>query len=144
MFGKTRELKLKMLHWIYSKAVRAMIAYAATMWWSTTKFKTSTARIIGAKMMTPTAATEALLELPVQHSNLKLRPDQESMDSIVLDNGSPNLKGMVCLHVLKHGVGAQPMKGTDRITPRYVYNKSLIVMTEGKWKVGSCTIETGN
>jgi hypothetical protein len=43
MFEKTRELKLKMLHWIYSRAVRSMITYAA-MWWSRIKFKTSTPR----------------------------------------------------------------------------------------------------
>jgi hypothetical protein len=99
--------------------------------------------ITGAKMMTPTAATEALLELPVLHLKLELRPDQESMDSIALNNGSPNLKGMACLHVLNHGVGTQLMNGTGRMTSRYAYNKSSIVMTEDKRKAGSSTIETG-
>jgi hypothetical protein len=77
-FEKVRELKSKMLHGIYSIAVRPMITYATTMWWSWIKFKTSTARhsklqsvacwgITVAKMMTPTAATEALLELPELH-----------------------------------------------------------------------------
>jgi hypothetical protein len=110
------------------------------MWQSRIQFKTSTARhsklksaaywgITQAKMMTPTAATKALLEFPVLHLKLKLRPGQESMDSTVLGNGDPNLKGW---YVLKHGVGIQPMNGTDRITPRYAYNKSSIVMIEGK------------
>jgi hypothetical protein len=95
-------------------------------------------------MMTPTGATEAHLELSVLHLKFKLRPDQESMDSTVLDNGSPNMKGLVCLHVLKHPAGTQPINRTDRITTRYAYNKSSIAMTEGKRKAGSCTTETGD
>jgi hypothetical protein len=79
--------------------------------------------------MTPTVATKALLEFPVLHLKLKLRPDQESMDSTVLDNGSRNLKGMGCPEAWCR---TQPMNGTDRITPRYAYNKSSIVMIEGK------------
>jgi hypothetical protein len=67
-------------------------------------------------MTTPTAATKALLELPVLHLKLKLRPDQESMDSIILDNGSPPLKvnGMLtCLEAWCRNPTYEPMHTTS-------------------------------
>jgi hypothetical protein len=40
-FGKTSDLKPKVIYWIYTAVVRAIVTYAATVWWSGVKLKTS-------------------------------------------------------------------------------------------------------
>jgi hypothetical protein len=74
-FGKTCGLKLKVVYWIYTAVVRPIVTYAATIWWSRVKLKTSQAElsklqrlaclgITGAMRSAPIAAMEVLLGLP--------------------------------------------------------------------------------
>jgi hypothetical protein len=41
MFAKTWGLKPKVVYWIYTAVVRPIVTYAATIWWSRVKLKTT-------------------------------------------------------------------------------------------------------
>jgi hypothetical protein len=74
MYGKRWGLRPNMVHWLYTRVIRPSIIYAAFVWWPRVKQKTTKIQlgriqriaclaIIGAMILTPTAAMEVLLNL---------------------------------------------------------------------------------
>lgn len=82
LFGKTWGLKPKMIHWSYISVIRPIVTYASIVWWTKTNEITTQSKlqklqrlaclgITGAMCTTPTAAMEALLDLPPLHLRIK-------------------------------------------------------------------------
>ena len=76
--GQTWGLKPKTSLWMYTAIIRPIVTYASLVWWPKTKQKTAQERlerlqrlallgVSGAMVTTPTAALEALLNIPPLH-----------------------------------------------------------------------------
>jgi hypothetical protein len=103
-FGRTWELRLKVVYWIYTVVVSPTVTYSATVWWPRSNSKSRRAELIklqrmaclgniGAMKTTPMAVIEVLIGLPLPHTcSRRLRLEQEFIDSTAVDNGNPNLK----------------------------------------------------
>jgi hypothetical protein len=77
-FGKKWGIKPDMLYWLYNMVVKPIITYAALVWWPKTLQSTAMRKlgkvqrlaclsITGSIKSTPTAAMEALIDLPPLH-----------------------------------------------------------------------------
>lgn len=82
MIGKTWGLTPKIVLWLYTAVIRPMLCYGAVVWWPRTKLITASNKlqsfqrlaclaITGGMRTTPTAALEAMLNLPALHLFIK-------------------------------------------------------------------------
>jgi hypothetical protein len=127
------------MYWIYTVAIRPIVTYAATVWWSKVKFKTSKVelsklqrmaclRITGAMKTAPTAAVEVLIGLPLLHLQLEAKARAGIYRLYGSDQLKPKSVGFGYAHMTQ-GMKIEPtlQMETDRMIPRHVYDKPFTV-----------------
>jgi hypothetical protein len=137
-FGKTWELKPKVVHWIYTAVVRPIVTYAATIWWPRVTLKTSQGElnksqrvaclgIAGAMRTAPTAAMEVLLGLPPLHLQMGVEARRGNYKLRCNEQWKPKSEGFGQAY-LTRDMESEPIlqMGSDKMTLRHVYENPTI------------------
>jgi hypothetical protein len=157
-FGKTWGPKPWVVNWMYTMVVRPIITYAAIIWWPRLKYKTSQAKlsklqrlaylgITGTMRMAPTAAIEVLLGLPPLH--LKIEAEARTGIYRLCCNEEWKPEPLRYGHMSKsRDMMREPIlqMGTDKITPRYAFQKPFIVRLpdRSEWDRGIVPLGKGD
>jgi hypothetical protein len=144
-FGKTWVLKSKVLYWIYTAAVRPIVTYATTIWWSKVKLKTCQAElsklqrtaclgITGAMRRAPTATMEVLLRFPPLHLQVEAEAKVGNYRLHCNEKWKPKSEGSGHTQTHTHTHMIQDMKKEpilqmeyDKMIPRHVFDKSFTI-----------------
>lgn len=147
MVGKTWGLTPKTTLWLYTAVIRPIISYGAIVWWPRTKLSTVAAKLqrlqrmacmaaTGCMRTTPTAALEAILDLPPLHLFIK----QEAAATAVRLKKLNLWKHARVPHteILDEYIGKEPLleAATDRIPKQYVFDKKYKIQLHETPKEG--------
>jgi hypothetical protein len=133
--GKTWGLKPRVLHWIYTRVIRAFLTYGSTVWLLRVRYNISRMErnkleiiaclaLTGAMTMTPTAAIEVLLGLPPLH--VIIEADAQTGIYRFTCNQQWRPKSTNYGHVeTSRDMDHKPifLMGTDEMIQRYAYHK---------------------
>ena len=140
--GKTWGLSPKRIYWMYTSIIKPILMYACIVWWPRLNFANSRKlltqiqrlgclSITGAMSTTPTAALEAILNLPPIHLEVKRKAanDAYRLDTIgAWKGGQSNGHASIWKFLEKHPVALMP---TDHMVSRFVFEKTYtVVITE--------------
>ncbi len=145
MIGKKWGLTPKTILWLYTSVVRPMVTYGAVVWWPRTKLSTAQGKlqsfqrlacmaITGSMTTTPTAAIEAMLDIPPLHLYIK-------QEAAIAATRLKHLKlwkqtGTPHAEILDVAVKEVPLLGAinDRIPKQFVFDKKYkIELYEDPW-----------
>jgi hypothetical protein len=137
-FGKTWDLKLKVLHWIYIMIIRPILTYGAMVWWTRINYvsrmelnklqRLACQAMKGEKKTTPTAAMEVLLGIPPLHVVIEAQAQAGIYRLMCNQQWRPRSTNYG--HAKKsRDMEQEPiiLMGTDRMIPRYVFYKPFKV-----------------
>ena len=138
MVGNMWGLKPKMALWIYTAIVRPTVTYAGIVWWEKTNQKNVQRKlnklqrlaclmILGCLNLTPTASTEALIDIPPLHLFIK----HDAMDINLKFKCSEyiEIRNLFdkSLNVANRQYEALQCSFTDECLRRYVFRKKFNV-----------------
>jgi ribonuclease HI len=138
-YGQTWGLRPGVVHWLYTAVIRPVIAYGSLVWWpkglqTTAQQKLTKIQrlaclgITGAMKTTPTAALEALLDLPPLHLYVE---GQARLTAHRMRVGEDK----TITNFQRHNGAFAPLVGTnmslqrtDRMPVKYIFTKSFRVV----------------